>query len=523
VTSSDVAERDTASATAAGAEPVGLRVARNSVYNLAAFVYPVLITLVLTPLILHFVGHTDYGIFALSSIFVSFLGLLDFGMSPSVTKFVSERVAVDETSAAGRIVSVSILFYGLVGILGAAASLLMAFVVLPQPFNLAAADLSTARFVFAVAGADFFLTMLINPLLALPGSLQRYDVTARITILLTTVTAIASVVTLAAGYGIEGLAVVSTAEPLLGLIVLMPVLRSLMPSLRLRPRWDPRLLRSLFAFSGYTFIANVTGAFLLQFDKFALGAFQSVTAVTYYVVPGNVAQRLHAGTASLTGVLLPAASGMYARGDENAVRRLYVRATKFTLLFLLALTLPAIVFAREVLLYWLGESFAIHSFWALRLLVLTYFMLSLSAIPYFVALARGRPQLAGIFSGVTALLNVVLVLVLVPRYGVNGAAVAFLLSMATVPPSIWYVERRVLRMDVRVWGRLARRFAAPVLLDLAACLVLRPLAVDLPVLLLILVATVATLPLACYATGFFDAQDRALIASFIRRSRKAAA
>ena len=39
-----------------------------------------------------------------------------------------------------------------------------------------------------------------------------------------------------------------------------------------------------------------------------------------------------------------------------------------------------------------------------------------------------------VFSGVTALLNIALVFVLIPRYGVIGAAAAFLLSMPTVPP-----------------------------------------------------------------------------------------
>jgi O-antigen/teichoic acid export membrane protein len=296
-----------------------------------------------------------------------------------------------------------------------------------------------------------------------------------------------------------------------------------MPSLEIRATWDPRLLRTLFAFSVYSFISNVSGSLLLQFDKFALGALRSVTAVTYYVVPGNVAQRLHSATASLTTVLLPAASGMYARGGDDDVRRLYVRATKFTLLFLMTLTVPAVVFARQILRYWLGEAFAIHSFWALRLLVLTYFMLSLTAIPYFIVLARGRPQLAGIFSGVTALLNVALVFVLIPRYGVIGAAAAFLLSMATVPPSILYVERYVLGLGDHLWRRLALRFAVPIALELGACWALRPLAVDLPVLLVLLAVTVAIFPVACFATGYFDAEERVLIASFLRPSRQEAA
>src|SRR5690242_564641 len=153
--------------------------AKNSVYSFASFAFPVLLTVIVTPVILHYIGTTNYGIFALASIFVSFLGLLDFGMAPSVTKFVSERVAVEHDDEAGRVVGASMLFYIVIGLLGLAISLLIAFVFLDTLFSLSDSDASTATFVFVVGGIDFLLMMVLSPLAAVPQSLLRYDITAK--------------------------------------------------------------------------------------------------------------------------------------------------------------------------------------------------------------------------------------------------------------------------------------------------------------------------------------------------------
>ena len=116
-----------------------------------------------------------------------------------------------------------------------------------------------------------------------------------------------------------------------------------------------------------------------------------------------------------------------------------------------------------------------------------------------------------------------LVLTIVPRYGVHGAAVASLLSMATVPPLIWFVGRYVLALATHQWWRLGRRFAVPIAVECGVCLPLRPVAADLPVLLVLLAVTVAIFPLACFTTGFLGGYERGLTATFLRPRRQAAA
>src|SRR5258708_4975874 len=89
---------------------------RNSLYNLLAFTYPVILSLFTTPYIIHKIGAENYGIFALATSFVGFLAFLDFGISPALVRYVAEYNARDEQDKINRFFSTSVLFYGIIGI-----------------------------------------------------------------------------------------------------------------------------------------------------------------------------------------------------------------------------------------------------------------------------------------------------------------------------------------------------------------------------------------------------------------------
>ena len=116
-------------------------------------------------------------------------------------------------------------------------------------------------------------------------------------------------------------------------------------------------MRGMLSFSAYSFISNTAGAILFQVDKFVLGAIANVSLVTYYVVPGNVAQRLHSGVSQLASVLLPVSADLHTRGERTALNVLYVRATRALALVIVSLAVPVFVFARQLLLEWVGEAF----------------------------------------------------------------------------------------------------------------------------------------------------------------------
>ena len=489
--------------------------AGNALQEMIVFVYPVALTIVLTPVILHFIGTEQYGIFALAMVFVSFLGLLDIGMGPVVVRFLSVSLATSDFPEARLVLGVGFTFFSAVGLVGFALSLIGGQL-LPDILSLSPDLQATATFAISVAGVGFFFNAVRPPFTSIPGALQRFDTVTVANLISTTAGAAGTVAVLSLGWGLRALMVVTALQPALMLLLVVRSNRRLLPDLVVRPAYDGPLMRRMVSFSAYSFISNTAGAILFQIDKFVLGALASVSLVTYYVVPGNVAQRLHIGVSGLASVALPVSADLHARGERAALNDVYVRATRAIALVIVSLTVPAFVFARQLLLEWVGEAFATTSFGTLRVLIVTYALLALTSLPYYLALGMGRPRILAVFNVVTAIINVVLIVILIPRYGLIGAAVAYLASTVTVPALILYVERRLLALDRSPWPVLIVRLGLVAVGQAVCCLLLRPLATGLTQVIALLFLGVAIGPALALISGYLTPQDRATLARLIR-------
>ena len=494
--------------------------ANNALQSTLAFLYPVVLTIVLTPLILHHIGAEEYGIFALAMVFVGFLGLIDIGMGPVVLRFLSASLATSDMSEARLVLGVGCTFFFSVGLIGLLVALIAGQFV-PDILSLSPEMHSTATFVISVAGVGFFFTAFRSPYTAIPGALQRLDTATTANLISTTAAAAGTVTVLSLGGGVRALIIVTALQPALMLLLVARSNKRLMPELSIRPMMNRPLLRRMMSFSSYSFISNIAGVVLFEVDKFVLGALSNVSLVTYYVIPGSVAQRLHVGMSKFTAIALPVSADLHARGDRAALNAFYVRATRAIGLMTVCLVVPAFVFARQLLDAWIGKSFADTSFGTLRILLITYALLAVTTLSYYVTLGVGRPRVPAVFNVVTAILNVGLMVILIPRYGLIGAAVAYLGSAVTVPFLILYVERRVLVLGRSPWPALILRLGLVAVGQAACCLLLRPLATGLPQVIALLFLGVAIGPAVAAISGYLTPDDRATLSRLIRFGRGA--
>ena len=495
-----------------------VKTARNAVFNVVAFLYPAALAIVITPVFLHYIGIDAYGIYALAIAFVSILGLLEFGAGLALMKFMPEYIARGENEKAVEVMRAGLAFYGLLGMVGALASVVVA-VFAQSLFRIPPELASSARLAFVLGGVAFALTVIMNVFGSVLGSLQRFDIATKISIAATTVATAVSVGLLVAGLGLTGVMIGVAVRPALGLILYSREALARLPEMQLTPKWNADLLRPLVSLSAYIFIGNISGVVLFQFDKFYLGVLSGVALVTFYVVPGALASRLHAAAGSITSVALPTASELFSRGDVRRVQVLYRRATWLTALFLVSVGTPAIVFAPNILQYWLGSAFKAESTEALQILTATYFMLGLSAIAYWITMAAGRPRSTAVFNLASASINVGAIFLLVPSYGVVGAALAYLISVITVPGFVWYVERQVLELARSPWPGIAWRLMIGVIAEVVVCLALRPFADNLVSTIGLVLLCMLVAPAALYGFGFIEAEDTALLGRVFGRQQ----
>lgn len=497
-----------------------VRITRNALLNVVAFLYPAALAIVITPVVLHFVGTAAYGIYALSVAFISILGLLEFGAGIALLKYLPEHIVNGDEDAVNEVMQSGVALYGLLALTGAVISFAVA-PFSPDLFDVSGSLSGESQRAFVIGGVGFALTVLANVFGSALGALQRFDITTGITLIATTVATATTVVLLVLGAGLDGLMVGIALQPAVDLVLSARSVKKRLPYVRFTPKWHPENVRRLATLSAYVLIGNVSGLVLFQFDKFYLGVINGATAVAFYVVPGALASRLHSAASSLTSVSLPAASELFAQGDFDRARTLYRRATWLTTLILASIAVPAMLFSEPLLHYWVGGDFPDKSTTVLQILIATYLLLSMSAIPYWFAMASGHLRSTGVFNGATAVINVVAILILVPRHGLIGAAVAYLVSMVTVPCFVWYAERRVLQLQRTPWLAIGWRLGIGVAVQVAVCLALRGLAHDLAATVGLVLVCIAVAPAVLFALRLIEVEDRMLLSRVLHRQGSA--
>ncbi len=441
------------------------RTAKNSLFSAFEFIVALVLTFAITPVLVHHLGTERYGILALASTFMGFMALLDIGAAPALIRFLSYHTARTEREETETILGAGLVFYALVGSLGFLLSLVLAGPILPHLFRLGQVQLSEARIAFVISGVGFLFTMLTIPFRCVPVALQRFDLVALLNTAILTASACATLGLVVAGFGLIAVVAATASAAAATTGTYFGLAKRLSPSMRFRPVFELKIMKSILSFSSLVFLVQISSAVLLQLDRIVLGAVASVSLVSYYVVPGLLAQRLQMVTVKVTVVLFPAATDLVARGDIARVVTLYRRATGMLAVGLLSVVTPLIVGAPELLHFWLGGDFAEKSGNILRILIVTSFVTAMTTVAYYTALAFARPGVPAVFYGVGAVGNVGLMIALIPPFGLMGAAVAYLASAIPLLGLVWFAETRLLSLTGRHWLALVRRTAPMIALE----------------------------------------------------------
>src|SRR5450759_560303 len=246
-----------------------------------------------------------------------------------------------------------------------------------------------------------------------------------------------------------------------------------------------------------------------------------VRAAGVYVVPVTAVSRIQALLTDLMLPLFPRISKLAS--DHGAVRSLLLRAIRLMVLVAAPTFLILFVFADAVIRLWIGGEpgrvLALEGSTTLRWLAAASLIQAIAVVPVIVSEAAGKPEINNGFAVASAIINVPLVLILVPRLGIEGAAIAFFINSATqTVVFIFYAARRFAQVGVAqlISESLLRPLVAAGVAGGVAAL-MHPLVTGLASLVLAVLLVLAVYALMVKLVAAITAEDLDYLAPFVRR------
>jgi len=231
-------------------------------------------------------------------------------------------------------------------------------------------------------------------------------------------------------------------------------------------RWDGELARGMLSFGGKSYVQTLAATLHLRIDQYICAYFLAPADVGLYAIAVNFASLLLKIPEATGTVMFPRLAGSKDREAHVAT----TRVCRYTL-FILAVGIGAFAVVGPVLIPFLyGRKFngAVRP---LLILLPGVLMMALYQLLTRNFTSRNKQQI-NIFAACVALsLNVGLNLILIPRYGISGAALANGISYATAALTLLVAFVRdsghsvaetvlVRRAEIGEIARAARQYAA---------------------------------------------------------------
>jgi O-antigen/teichoic acid export membrane protein len=441
----------------------GAILAKNSLWNLVGWCAPLLGAVFAIPLLIKGMGTERFGVLMLMWMGIGYFSLFDVGLSQALTKLVAEKLGTGRKQEIPKLVWTALAVIAILSVVGAlllaSLSPWLAKGVLRVPESLRQETLISLY----LLAASIPLIICSAALCGVLEAHQRFDLVNAVRVPAGLLNFLSPLPVLLFSQSLVGIvAVLMVGRVFTGLAYLWLCLRAI-PSLRTLSWGGPWALRPLLSLGGWMTVSNVVGPLMVYMDRFLIGALASMSAVAFYTTPYEMVIRLTVIPLALGGVLFPAFSICLVEDRKTAVL-LFDRALSYVFLSLFPVTLIFVALAGEGLKIWLGAEFARNSTGVLRWLAVGVFINSLARIPFTVILAAGRPDMTAKLHLAELPLYLLTLGWLLTLYGIEGAAIAWVLRVSLDAVVLFAMAHRFLPDTADSIYHLVKMLSAAVLI-----------------------------------------------------------
>ena len=332
------------------------QIVRNVMMGYAGAGLVIVSGLVVTPLLVRRLGSEQFGLWALLSSVVAWLGLIDLGISTTIVKRVAEYMAGDDHKRLDELVRTGQFLFCAAALLAMIVGTMLA-VLIGSLFHVSPRLLQTARlalFIMTINQAAQFVGIVQT---AVVIGMGRLDILDQVGLWAGIVVTAGELAAAFAGAGVAGLAVVTLAGTLLSLSTVYLILHRQLAGVRFSPRlgsWP--VTRELIKFGSQNAGVALAGALSYGADTLIVGALFPVAAVGQYAIAFRIAGFPRTLAAKPIDVLMPVYSHSHALGEHDRMQRLFLQSITFSLMMIIPVLLSVIVFGREIIRLWVGPG-----------------------------------------------------------------------------------------------------------------------------------------------------------------------
>lgn len=330
----------------------------------------VLVGLFLSPIILHWLGDTAFGIWVLIFSITGYYGLFDLGIRSSVVRYVSKFTATDNIEELAKIVNTALFTYSCLGVISLALTGILS-IYIEHIFKIPPELHSEARWLLLIVGLAVGIGFPMGVVGGYLDGLQRFYVNNWANISGDFLRLGFILLAIHHKRGLLTIAAITVAAPLFTSLMRSFVAYRIKPVPLGLKYVNRATLRTIVNYSSVTLLIMIATQLKFKSDNVVIATMISAAAVTYFSIGARIVNYAQQVVMALAQNFLPIASQSEATGNMDRLRKVFVAGNRFCAFTALPITSVLLVLGQSVIEVWVGKKYVATSYPILVILILS--------------------------------------------------------------------------------------------------------------------------------------------------------
>ena len=403
------------------------KLVNSSALRIIGFFAVAIISLMMTPFVIHSLGDKMYGLWVFLGTFLGYYGLMDFGISSAIQRYYSKALVIEDYDEANIIINTSLIIFTCIGFMVLIVSFGIAVIVPMIMNNLDEKKLF--EIVIIIMGINFALGF---PLRVFSGILcvhLRHDINSGLEITKLIIRTFFVIIYLSNGHGIIALAIITLLSDVIFYMIKYLFCRYKYKFIVISMKYfDKKRILTLFEYSLYTFIIQISDQLRFNIDNLVIASCIGLNSVTMFSVAASLVRYFMNFIVSAVGITLPIFSKYDALGDLDSIRDKYLFVTKICSYLSLLVGSYLVIFGKQFIDKWMGINY-IQSYYIMLILLVPFIFDLMQTTCSSLLCGMSKHKYYAYSNTLEGVANLILSLILVKHIGLYGVALGTAIPM----------------------------------------------------------------------------------------------
>lgn len=422
---------------------------RNLFANYVGQAWVAIMSIAFVPIYIKYLGIESYGLIGLFAVMQSWLGLLDMGLAPTLSREMSKFLggshslnSIRDLLRSVEVIAFLIAVLITVGLLMSSSWLAGSWLNLE---SLSAKEVVVTFYIMSLVIALRFIEGLYKSCII---GLQRQVLLNVLNCLLITIRSVGAIFILTkVSQSITAFFYWQALISLLAVALYGFYTYESIPEGSRSGKFSSKSLKGIKKFAGGMFFITLLSLLLTQTDKVILSRILALTEYGYYMLASSVAGAIYMAIYPIGQIWFPRMTEKHSNKDFNGLEILYHQGCQLVSVVMGSTAILLIFFSDQIIFLWTQNADLTDSSSSLvSILVFGNLLNGLMWIPYQAQLAYGWTTLTSRINMIGVLLIIPLLFWIVPEYGAIGAAWIWVsLNLGYVVIGINFMFKKILK------------------------------------------------------------------------------